>query len=313
MDYKNEIIQGDAIEVLRGMPANFIDCCVTSPPYFNLRDYGQDGQIGLEDTPEEYISNLVNVFREVNRVLKSTGTMWVNIGDSYAGSGKGGAKYPDSVAGSKQATNKGTIGCPAIVKKYSGYKNKDLIGIPWMLAFALRADGWYLRQDIIWEKPNAFPESVQDRCTKSHEYIFLLAKSSRYYFDGDAIKEPAGTWHGSRFDDGKNLINHPNVGTKERRMQSVTDGPLYRHKRDVWSVPTAALKDAHFATYPEKLIAPIIKAASCGGGIVLDPFMGAGTTAVVAKKLGRSYIGVELNPDYIKIAEKRIAELGCLF
>lgn len=189
----NIIYNIDCLTGLRNLPDDSIDCCVTSPPYFNLRDYGVSGQIGLEDTPEQYIQKLVGVFHEVRRVLAPAGTLWVNIGDCYAGSGKGAANYPDNAMKYKQGTNRGTVGRSAIVKKFDGYKSKDLIGIPWMLAFALRADGWFLRQDIIWAKPNPMPESMKDRCTKSHEYIFLLTKSPKYYFDCEAIHEKAVT------------------------------------------------------------------------------------------------------------------------
>ena len=189
----NIIYNIDCLTGLRNLPDDSIDCCVTSPPYFNLRDYGVSGQIGLEDTPEQYIQKLVGVFHEVKRVLAPAGTLWVNIGDCYAGSGKGAANYPDNAMKYKQGTNRGTVGRSAIVKKFDGYKSKDLIGIPWMLAFALRADGWFLRQDIIWAKPNPMPESMKDRCTKSHEYIFLLTKYPKYYFDCEAIHEKAVT------------------------------------------------------------------------------------------------------------------------
>ena len=268
----NIIYNIDCLTGLRNLPDDSIDCCVTSPPYFNLRDYGVSGQIGLEDTPEQYIQKLVGVFHEVRRVLAPAGTLWVNIGDCYAGSGKGAANYPDNAMKYKQGTNRGTVGRSAIVKKFDGYKSKDLIGIPWMLAFALRADGWFLRQDIIWAKPNPMPESMKDRCTKSHEYIFLLSKSPKYYFDCEAIHEKA-----------------------------VTSG----------TIPTQPLQEAHFATFPEKLVADCILAGCPENGIVLDPFMGSGTTGIVARKFNRKYIGFELNPEYIQIADKRLKkELG---
>ena len=268
----NIIYNIDCLTGLRNLPDDSIDCCVTSPPYFNLRDYGVSGQIGLEDTPEQYIQKLVGVLHEVRRVLAPAGTLWVNIGDCYAGSGKGAANYPDNAMKYKQGTNRGTVGRSAIVKKFDGYKSKDLIGIPWMLAFALRADGWFLRQDIIWAKPNPMPESMKDRCTKSHEYIFLLTKSPKYYFDCEAIHEKA-----------------------------VTSG----------TIPTQPLQEAHFATFPEKLVADCILAGCPENGIVLDPFMGSGTTGIVARKFNRKYIGFELNPEYIQIADKRLKkELG---
>ena len=303
----NKIYCCDCLKGLGGLPDNSIDCCVTSPPYFNLRDYGVEGQIGLENSPDEYIRVLVEVFAEVRRVLRPTGTLWVNIGDSYAGSGKGAARYPDSVKNTKQGTNKGSVGCAAIVKTFEGYKRKDLIGIPWMLAFGLRAAGWYLRQDIIWAKPNPMPESVQDRCTKAHEYIFLLSKSPKYYYNAAAIQEVSvAGWRGSRFDDGKNAVVHPNVGKGERQ------GELgFRNKRSVWVVPPAGYHNAHFATYPEELVRDCILAGAPEGGIVLDPFMGSGTTGIVARKLNRNFIGFELNTDYVDMAYARMrAELG---
>ncbi len=266
----NIIYNNDCLIGLRNLPDNSIDCCITSPPYFNLRDYGVAGQIGLEETPEAYIHRLVEVFREVRRVLKPTGTLWVNIGDSYAGSGKGAANYPDSVAHTKQGTNRGMIGAAATVKKFAGYKNKDLIGIPWMLAFALRADGWYLRQDIIWAKPNPMPESTRDRCTKSHEYIFLLSKSKRYYFDYAAIVRPAKTSSragtvqavGSRRYEQLPAFD-PQQRTNTDRLFTYTETA---RKRDVWFVSTNPYKGAHFATFPIELITDCIKAGSPEGG-----------------------------------------------
>lgn len=300
---------------LRALPDDSIDCCVTSPPYFNLRDYGVDGQIGLEDTPEVYIHKLVEVFREVRRVLKPTGTVWVNIGDSYAGSGKGAANYPDSVAHTKQGTNRGLIGATTTVKKFVGYKPKDLIGIPWMLAFALRADGWYLRQDIIWAKSNPMPESTCDRCTKSHEYIFLLSKSQRYYFDYAAIARPAQTSSRAGTVQAVGSHRYEQLPASDPQQRKNTDRSFTytetARKRDVWFVPTNPYRGAHFATFPRELITDCIKAGSPNGGIVLDPFMGTGTTAVVARMFGRDYIGFELNPEYIQIAEQRLKqELG---
>lgn len=241
----NIIYNIDCLTGLRNLPDDSIDCCVTSPPYFNLRDYGVSGQIGLEDTPEQYIQKLVGVFHEVRRVLAPAGTLWVNIGDCYAGSGKGAANYPDNAMKYKQGTNRGTVGRSAIVKKFDGYKSKDLIGIPWMLAFALRADGWFLRQDIIWAKPNPMPESMKDRCTKSHEYIFLLTKSPKYYFDCEAIHEKAVT-------SGTIPTNAPRYGGNKytatpEKFYRTKSGNAYidrefRNKRDVWTIPTQPLQ-----------------------------------------------------------------------
>lgn len=316
----NQIYNAECLTGLSLLPDNSINCCITSPPYYGLRDYGNDRQIGLECTPEEYIGKLVNIFHEVYRVLKPDGTLWINIGDSYAGSMKGAAQFPDNAMNYKQGTNRGTLGKATLVKQCTGCKPKDLIGIPWMLAFALRADGWYLRQDIIWSKPNPMPESVTDRCTKSHEYIFLLSKSRKYYFDSESIQQEASQSVKSR------LGKVENVGHKAFAAANTLDesNPMFRknttreyqyadkaNKRSVWSVPTAACKDAHFAVFPPALIVDCIKAGCPQEGIVLDPFMGSGTTAVVARKLNRNYIGFELNPDYVHLAEKRVEkELG---
>ena len=270
---KNEIYLGDCIQGMSSLPDKSVNTCITSPPYYGLRDYGCDGQIGLEETPESYVQKMVDVFREVKRVLRDDGTLWLNIGDSYNGSG-GNHKKP-----------------------------KDLIGIPWMLAFALRTDGWYLRQDIIWHKPNPMPESVRDRCTKAHEYIFLLSKSPKYYFDSEAIKIPVKQEWGTR--DRTNGKYH-NDGTGLRPHSGLEKSYTKANKRSVWTVTTKPFKDAHFATYPESLIVPCVLAGCAEGGLVLDPFMGAGTTALVSKKLGRNYVGFELNPEYRNIAIKRI-------
>lgn len=286
---------------LQTLPDNSIDCCVTSPPYFRLRDYGITGQIGLEETPDKYVERLVGIFNEVFRVLKPSGTLWLNIGDSYAGSGKGG--------GGKQAyLDLGQTRNNA--KTWDGIKAKDLIGIPWLLAFELRRAGWYLRQDIIWHKPNAMQESVKDRCGKSHEYIFLLSKSPRYYFDNDAIKQPAKTQEkiGYTYQVGgkkRTGLNQSDPALRKNTDRSYT--PAARvNKRDVWSVNTRLSKEAHFAVFPQELITDCIKAGCPEGGVVLDPFMGSGTTAIVARRLGRNYLGFELNPEYIGIIEKRL-------
>lgn len=307
----NYIIHGDSRNALSEIEDKCVDCVVTSPPYFGLRDYKESEQIGLEETPTKYVEDIVEVFRQVRRVLKDDGTVWLNVGDSYA------------------------------KKDYEadGIKKKDLIGIPWMIAFALRKDGWYLRSDIIWHK-NAMPESVKDRCTKTHEYIFMLAKQPTYYFDQEAILEEAAydgrketMNHGStKYGDDvnafasnghqrwrtKNMAKNDGISTPNSFHVNRENGgkdPVYfvRNKRSVWKVATSGLKDAHFAPFPERLITPCVLAGSRAGGIVLDPFMGSGTTAVVASANGRKWIGCELNADYIELALNRInRECGLL-
>lgn len=311
------ILRGDALELLRTLPPESVHTCVTSPPYYDLRDYGVDGQIGKEGTPEEYIKKLLQVFREVRRVLTRDGTLWVNIGDSYAGSGKG--RMADGTHYDKRPSKSGNYGGTreGHLKKTeaAGCKPKDLIGIPWMLAFALRADGWYLRQDIIWQKPNCMPESVQDRCTKSHEYIFLLSKQKKYYFDAKAIREPvtaakgnAKTFRGGgAYTNGRSFDNSAQVERESRGNQENITG--MRNRRSVWNVSTNGFRGAHFAVFPEKLIEPCISAGSPQGGTVLDPFAGSGTTGVVAVRAGRNFIGCEINADYADMAEKRISEV----
>lgn len=350
---KNVILLGNCLDVLKTLPDESINCCVTSPPYYALRDYGtgtwiggdpncdhmyfhgsadgvgthklltelkqttgtghlmrsvctkcgairEDSQIGIEDTPEMYIKNLVSVFHEVKRVLTKDGTCWINIGDSYAHNTP--KVVPQSIENtSDRQPSYGT-------RVPDGCKTKDLIGIPWMLAFALRDDGWYLRQDIIWHKPNPMPESVKDRCTKSHEYIFLLSKSQNYYFDSEAIQERA-TYADDKCNglgriqyNGKRMID-TDINNIQPSFVSISNK---RNKRDVWSVSPSHYNEAHFATYPEELIQPCIMAGCPKGGIVLDPFMGSGTTAVVAKRNHRNYVGVELNQEYKEIAERRI-------
>ena len=265
---KDLLLVGDVRERLKELPDMSVHCCVTSPPYWGLRDYGRDDQIGLEATPELYVASLVSVFNEVRRVLSDDGTLWLNLGDSYAGN-------------NSRASNNGRAGFgnprEGVFERIGdGLKTKDLVGIPWRVAFALQADGWYLRQDIIWHKPNPLPESVKDRCTKAHEYIFLLSKSPRYYFNYEAIKEPT-------------------VNLQDKR-----------NRRDVWTVPVKPFKGAHFATFPTDLITPCILAGCAEGGIVLDPFFGAGTTGLVAQSLKRHWVGCELNPQYAEMALKRI-------
>jgi DNA modification methylase len=279
--------------------------CVTSPPYYGLRDYGHGGQIGLEETPEDYIKTMVEVFRCVWDVLEDDGTLWLNIGDSYYNyrPGKGQALAKQTVANTIQDLPQT---CARRANKLEGLKEKDLIGIPWMLAFALRADGWYLRQDIIWNKPNPMPESVQDRCTKAHEYIFLLSKSPKYYFDNEAIKTPVQKDWGTR--DRTNGKYH-NKGSGLQPHGGLTKSYESANKRSVWTVTTTSYKGAHFAVFPPELIVPCVLAGAPVGGVVLDPFMGSGTTAEVANKLGRQYLGCELNRDYQKLQDERLSQL----
>lgn len=334
----NKILHGNALEVLKTLPDQSVYCVVTSPPYWGLRDYGEEtlsiwggdpecehewreytrpaggghpsdtaqvgntkrdvqriygakaafcihcgawrGQIGLEPTPDMYIEHLVGVFREIRRVLRDDGTVWLNLGDSYVGGGRVGNK---------------------------GLKPKDLVGIPWRVAFALQADGWYLRSDIIWAKPNAMPESVKDRCTKAHEYIFLLAKSRKYYYDAEAIREENSNPRRKNYTAGSRSRGiNPDRNDNDLWKRSKDFKSNGRNKRSVWTVPTKPYPEAHFATYPEELINPCILAGCPRGGIVLDPFFGSGTTGVVALKNGRDFIGIELNPEYIELAEKRL-------
>jgi DNA modification methylase len=320
-----DIINGDCRDVLKTLPSGSVNCCVTSPPYFGLRDYGHAGQIGLEQTPDAYVAQLVAVFREVRRVLRDDGTLWLNLGDSYAAN-PGQRKETDK-AGPKQLTKRGSTGSPS--RDIAGLSAKNLIGIPWRVAFALQADGWYLRQDIIWSKPNPMPESVTDRCTKSHEYIFLLSKSARYYYDAEAIKEESVTDdprrpYGSKgaWDlDGRPEEQRPNG--KLRAPANVKRGGFNgktneipgreafrsftetRNKRDVWTVATQPYKGAHFATFPPALILPCILAGCPSGGTVLDCFGGSGTTGEVAAGNGRNAVIVELNPSYCTLATNR--------
>lgn len=369
----NTVLLGDALEQLKTLPSDSVDCCVTSPPYYALRDYGtgiwvggdpncdhvanskatkvfgnpslnehrpsraetkvagyyravcpkcgairEDKQIGLEESPEAYVSRLTEVFREVKRVLKPSGTFWLNIGDSYWGSGSRGfdftGKMKDGVSDIQQGS-KGTHDLSALPKlvgtsKQGGYKPKDLIGIPWMLAFALREDGWYLRQDIIWAKTNCMPESVTDRCVKSHEYLFLLTKSPKYFFDHKAIQTPSAEVSKSRATyslqttrpDGMN----GHISTEKMGERFV---PEMANKRDVWRIAASTFKGAHFATFPEALVEPCILAGCPVGGVVLDPFFGSGTTGRVAIQTNRQYIGIELNPEYIELSNERTTNI----
>ena len=287
-----------------------VNCVVTSPPYYGLRDYNVDGQIGLEQTPDEYVADLVQVFREVWRVLRDDGTVWLNLGDSYSGSGNGSNDYRESGASISKNDNKYGSHKPG---KEFGLKDKDLIGIPWMVAFALRADGWYLRQDIIWAKPNPMPESVKDRCTKAHEYIFLLSKSPKYYYDYEAVKEESITPSDMQIAK-RNKLEHKGQRDPGGRRQTTAGfdkiNKIYesRNRRSVWTVPTSPYRGAHYATFPPKLIEPMILAGCPAGGIVLDPFVGSGTTVMVANHLGRKGIGLDLNFKYLKDnAKERIA------
>ena len=299
---RNTILFGDCRETIPTITER-PRMCVTSPPYYGLRDYGgEDNQIGQEQSPEQYIETMVDVFRKVRDVLTDDGTLWLNIGDSYYNYRKDGCIPKQTFSNNRQDLPKTT---PRRSNKLVGYKDKDLIGIPWMLAFALRADGWYLRQDIIWHKPNPMPESVRDRCTKAHEYIFLLSKSKYYYYDQEAIKEPAKDW-GTR-DRSKGKYHNPGTGLQPH--SGLTKSYTKRNKRSVWSINKKPYKGAHFATYPEELIEPCILAGSEKGDIILDPFMGSGTTAAVAKKNSRAYIGCELHEEYASLQTDRISTI----
>jgi DNA modification methylase len=325
------LITGDCRERLRELEPQSVNCCVTSPPYFGLRDYGHAGQIGLEDTPDAFVAQMVDVFREVRRVLRDDGTAWVNLGDSYASKPNGPARGSSNLQGSRAphaehrlAHAKRSRGLPP-----GGIKHKDLFGIPWRVAFALQADGWYLRQDIIWSKPNPMPESVRDRCTKAHEYLFLLSKGPRYYFDAEAIMEGLAPASIARLaQDVESQSGSTRVpGKTNGAMKAVRRGVPPRHaayessdqsgldavgrgegrnKRSVWTVATQPFKEAHFATYPPELIEPCILAGCPAGGTVLDPFGGAGTTGMVADRLQRNAVLIELNPEYAAIAERRL-------
>lgn len=376
----NTVYLGDALETIKTFPDECLDCVVTSPPYYGLRDYGTgsweggdpncnhdaarkkqrfdyslehsfqtsnqgssfskyekvcpvcgavriDRQIGLEDSPEAYIERLVTLFREIRRVLKKDGTVWVNLGDSYNSSAPGN-KTPQGFSQNRPSYIEHEDKKMRNKKLVDGIKPKDLIGVPWMFAFAMRADGWYLRQDIIWAKPNPMPESVTDRCTKSHEYIFLFSKSEKYFFDYESIQEEAVTqlwdtsghmrWgsgtkkdrtHDQNYSKDENGGHRDNSGGFDCEM-TIKDGVVVRNKRDVWTVHVRPNKEAHFATYPQELIVPCILAGSRENGVVLDPFMGSGTTGIVARKLNRNFVGCELNPEYQKMATRRIFDEG---
>jgi DNA modification methylase len=300
------IITGDCLEILPTFEEKSIQCVVTSPPYYGLRDYGCAGQIGLESTPEAYVEKLVAVFREVRRVLRDDGTVWLNLGDSYNSPGPNNHNKSSIIGTTKLDGQPSTKSVP-------GLKPKDLIGIPWRVAFALQADGWYLRQDIIWAKPNPMPESVTDRCTKSHEYIFLLTKSARYFMDMDSIREPnKRDWRNSG-----GSMYHPDkfpAGSAQHRggKEPPQLNPLGANRRSVWTITTKPFKEAHFATFPPEIPEICIRAGSKPGDTVLDPFSGAGTTGVVAEKLGRKYVGVELKFEYNEMAKRRIEKVKIL-
>jgi len=324
----NTCFFGDCRESMRNLIAQGVkvQMCVTSPPYFGLRDYGHPDQLGLESTPEQYIANMVEVFRLVRELLADDGVLWLNIGDSYAGSwgnagghNRGKGTQREITVGSaikNQAERNGSFVPPgARGYKDQGIKPKDLIGIPWMLAFALRADGWYLRQDIIWHKPNPMPESVTDRCTKSHEYLFLLSKSEKYYFDSEAIKEPAISAGQDRGGSKAYVAEYEKSGDQRLRTKAglckIGITAEMKNKRTVWTIPTRPYKGAHFATFPPALIEPCILAGSRPNDIVLDPFFGSGTTGQVAQQFGRQWIGCELNAAYKELQQKRIQQF-CL-
>ena len=297
---KDTILFGDCRETLKQFDEK-ARVCVTSPPYYGLRDYGgENNQIGMEQTPEDYVEEIVKVFRLVRDNLTDDGTLWLNIGDSYYNYRSDGNYPKQTVSKTRQDLPTKT---PVRANKLEGYKSKDLIGIPWLLAFALRKDGWYLRQDIIWHKPNPMPESVKDRCTKAHEYIFLLSKNKNYYYNNEAIKEPVKQDWGTR--DRTNGKYH-NEGTGLQPHSGLTKSYTKKNKRSVWSVTKKPYKGAHFATFPPELIEPCIKAGSEVGDIILDPFMGSGTTAMVSKMLDRYYIGCELHEDYGNLIQERV-------
>lgn len=320
MSLAARIIPGDVLAGLATLPDASVHCCVTSPPYWGLRDYGVDGQIGLEPTPAEYVAKMVAVFREVRRVLRDDGTLWLNLGDSYAGatSNNGGYSDKSTLAGFTNPNTKGRQACDSgarVDRSAHGLKPKDLVGIPWRVAFALQSDGWYLRSDIIWSKPNPMPESVTDRPTKAHEYLFLLSKSERYHYDADAVAEASsrpeyigkeqGSWGGKK-PLGRAMGR---TATGNEGSGAAYVGKETRNKRSVWTIPTEPFPGAHFAVMPTALVKPCILAGCPTGGTVLDPFTGSGTVAVVALENGCGFVGCELNPEYVEIAKKRIGNV----
>ena len=303
-----KVYVGDCRETLKNLADQSVHTCITSPPYYGLRDYGESEQLGLEETPEQFVDNLVEVFREVKRVLRDDGTLWLNLGDSYL-SQPAGNKKPSGFSQTRPSRIKNGVGTETVAlpkkRQIAGLKNKDLIGIPWRVAFALQQDGWYLRQDIIWHKPNPMPESVTDRCTKAHEYIFLLSKQAKYYYDNEAIKEL------SKFPNGPDSPQSIKKGVGDEGMEirsglSKIGALEKRNKRSVWTVTTKPYKEAHFATFPKDLIVPCVLAGSPEGGVVLDPFGGSGTTAQVADGFNRDAILCELSQDYVDIMKRRL-------
>ena len=331
-DYK--VLIGDCIQSMKNLPDQSVNTCITSPPYFGLRDYGHDGQIGLEPTPDEFVSALVAVFREVKRVLRDDGTLWLNLGDSYNSIGgihSGRMDNQTGVGAGRRQWREGSARADGAVRSDGvsrrnrdgthapGLKPKDLIGIPWRVAFALQQNGWYLRQDIIWHKPNPMPESVKDRCTKAHEYIFLLSKSPKYYFDNGAIMVPAiyGEQHANKATSWGMNRKHPNKANvadyaftgDNKTCHKNDDGAYVKNRRSVWTVTAKPYKGAHFATFPPDLIEPCVLAGCPEGGVVLDPFGGSGTTAGVALKHGRNAILCELNPQYAELIDSRVSEI----
>lgn len=295
----NKTLHGDCRETLKELPDKIVNTVITSPPYYGLRNYREDKQLGLEETPEEYVSNLADIFDEVWRVLRDDGTVWLNLGDSYSGSGKG---IAGNICKTHDQQNMDGIHSKIVPE---GLKPKDLIGVPWRVAFELQKRGWYLRQDIIWSKGACMPESVKDRCTKSHEYIFLLSKNKNYYYDNESIKVPVKDDWGTRDrTDGK----YHNDGTGLTPHSGLEKSYETANKRSVWTVNPKPYKDAHFATFPPDLIEPCVLAGCPKGGVVLDPFMGSGTTGLVAQELGRKWIGCELNKDYIEMQKIRTAQ-----
>jgi DNA modification methylase len=304
----SSLVVSDAMNWLDGMPGNSAQCCVTSPPYFGLRDYGHAGQIGLEETPDAYVARLVDVFREVRRVLRDDGTLWLNLGDSYASGGMSNPSAKSTLGGGK---DRGAASYSITRAVPAGYKPKDLLGIPWMVAFALRADGWFLRSDVIWHKPNPMPESVRDRPTKAHEYVFLLTKSVRYFYDAAAIAEPfaderMGASGAKALPYSAGSGRHDTLAQDGKAVLGAPPATGYRNARSIWTITPKPYRGAHFATMPPDLARRCVLAGSRLGSLVIDPFAGAGTTLLVAQQEGREWAGCDLNPDYVALAEARL-------